>query len=416
MLAQSERLGRLVEQLLDLSKLESGEVPLRREGVPLGPVVRRSCPRSMSLAPTAMSPCRAMSRTICRRSMRTGNASTRCCSTWWTTRSGSRRRGRGALSRRTVTTDPSRSAWPTPASGSPPSTSRGCSSGSTGSTPPVPVGTAAPGSAWRSPVPSWRRTGAHPRRERTRPREYLHLRSPGRRSGQEQEGPLKSTTTTVTIAAPERYAYLDLTDDLQRAIKDSGVTEGAVIAFCAHTTCALLINEWEDGAIADFRRQMTDSCRTKGSTTSTTTSRSARRTSTRGTRQRARTCQADAALATSHAIPVVSGEPGFGTWQRLIFFEMDEPKDRTITFHVFGRERPGVPARRRLVDDDDHRRGAPDPHRRRRDRRRRAGLDPVDDHDEDRRHQRHAAQIARSWRRGWTSSGSPSRTGRRGSV
>ena len=40
MLAQSERLGRLVEQLLELSKLESGEVPLRREDVPLGPVVR----------------------------------------------------------------------------------------------------------------------------------------------------------------------------------------------------------------------------------------------------------------------------------------------------------------------------------------------------------------------------------------
>ncbi len=35
MLAQSERLGRLVEQLLDLSKLESGEVPLRREEVSL---------------------------------------------------------------------------------------------------------------------------------------------------------------------------------------------------------------------------------------------------------------------------------------------------------------------------------------------------------------------------------------------
>ena len=32
--------------------------------------------------------------------------------------------------------------------------------------------------------------------------------------------------------------------------------------------------------------------------------------------------------ATSHAIPVVAGEPAFGTWQRLILFEMDEPKDR----------------------------------------------------------------------------------------
>jgi signal transduction histidine kinase len=39
MLAQSERLGRLVEQLLDLSRLESGEVPLQREEVPLAPLV-----------------------------------------------------------------------------------------------------------------------------------------------------------------------------------------------------------------------------------------------------------------------------------------------------------------------------------------------------------------------------------------
>jgi signal transduction histidine kinase len=35
MLSQSERLSRLVEQLLDLSRLESGELTLRREGVPL---------------------------------------------------------------------------------------------------------------------------------------------------------------------------------------------------------------------------------------------------------------------------------------------------------------------------------------------------------------------------------------------
>jgi signal transduction histidine kinase len=39
MLTQSERLGRLVEQLLDLSKLESGEVALYREEMPLAPVV-----------------------------------------------------------------------------------------------------------------------------------------------------------------------------------------------------------------------------------------------------------------------------------------------------------------------------------------------------------------------------------------
>jgi signal transduction histidine kinase len=39
MLGQTERLGRLVEQLLDLSKLQSGEVPLHREEVPVAPLV-----------------------------------------------------------------------------------------------------------------------------------------------------------------------------------------------------------------------------------------------------------------------------------------------------------------------------------------------------------------------------------------
>lgn len=39
MLTQSERLGRLVDQLLDLSRLESGDVPLDRSIVPLAPLV-----------------------------------------------------------------------------------------------------------------------------------------------------------------------------------------------------------------------------------------------------------------------------------------------------------------------------------------------------------------------------------------
>jgi signal transduction histidine kinase len=41
MLGQTERLGRLVDQLLDLSKLESGEVPLQLEPVALAPMVER---------------------------------------------------------------------------------------------------------------------------------------------------------------------------------------------------------------------------------------------------------------------------------------------------------------------------------------------------------------------------------------
>ena len=38
----------------------------------------------------------------------------------------------------------------------------------------------------------------------------------------------------------------------------------------------------------------------------------------------------------SHAIPVAAGEPMFGQWQRLMLLELDEPKERSIVFHVFG--------------------------------------------------------------------------------
>lgn len=41
MLAQSERLGRLVDQLLELSRFESGDVPLHPERVPVGPLISR---------------------------------------------------------------------------------------------------------------------------------------------------------------------------------------------------------------------------------------------------------------------------------------------------------------------------------------------------------------------------------------
>lgn len=148
---------------------------------------------------------------------------------------------------------------------------------------------------------------------------------------------MKSATTTVTVSAQERYAFVDLTDDLRRAIKDSGITEGAVIAFCAHTTCALLINEWEEGALADFRRHLTEVVPHDGVYYQHDDFDVRTQNLNPGERRNGHAhVKAMLLSATSHAIPVVGGEPGFGAWQRLIFFEMDEPKDRSITVHVFG--------------------------------------------------------------------------------
>lgn len=148
---------------------------------------------------------------------------------------------------------------------------------------------------------------------------------------------MRSATTTIDISAPERYAFSDLTDELRRAVKDSGVTDGAVIAFCSHTTCALLINEWEDGALADFRKHLTDLVPHEGVYYAHDDFDVRTQNMNEGERENGHAhVKAMLLSATSHAIPVGAGEPVFGRWQRLILFEMDEPKPRQITFHVFG--------------------------------------------------------------------------------
>jgi len=148
---------------------------------------------------------------------------------------------------------------------------------------------------------------------------------------------VKTATSSITVAAAERYEYLDLTDDLRRAVKDSGITEGAAIVFCAHTTCALLINEWEDGALADFRRHLTDLVPQDGVYYAHDDFDVRTQNMHEDERKNGHAhVKAMLLSATSHAVPVVAGEPGFGRWQRLILFEMDDPKERTITVHVFG--------------------------------------------------------------------------------
>jgi secondary thiamine-phosphate synthase enzyme len=145
-------------------------------------------------------------------------------------------------------------------------------------------------------------------------------------------------TTTIEVTPQDRYGYVDLTEDLQLAIKDSGVTEGAAVAFCAHTTCALLINEWEDGALEDFRSRVRDLV-PDGDHYYAHDDLERRTQNLAESHERANGHSHVKAMllsATSHAIPVVAGEPSFGRWQRLILFELDEPKERQVTFHIFG--------------------------------------------------------------------------------
>jgi secondary thiamine-phosphate synthase enzyme len=148
---------------------------------------------------------------------------------------------------------------------------------------------------------------------------------------------VKSTTLTIQVVPEGRHTFVDLTDELRRAIKDSGVTEGCAVAFCAHTTCSLLINEWEEGALEDFRRRLEALVPSDVYYAHDDLDRRTQNLQEGHERANGQSHVTQMLLgASSHAIPVTSGEPMLGQWQRLLLVELDEPKERQVLFHVFG--------------------------------------------------------------------------------
>jgi secondary thiamine-phosphate synthase enzyme len=148
---------------------------------------------------------------------------------------------------------------------------------------------------------------------------------------------MRSETFEHAVTAGARLDFIDLTEELARAVKDSGVTEGCAVAFCTHTTAALLINEWEDGALEDFRARLEELVPDDVSYSHDDLERRTQNLQEGHERPNGRSHVAQMLIGgSSHAIPVTGGKPMLGTWQRLMLIELDEPKERQVVFHVFG--------------------------------------------------------------------------------
>jgi secondary thiamine-phosphate synthase enzyme len=148
---------------------------------------------------------------------------------------------------------------------------------------------------------------------------------------------VKATTTTVRVLAEGPRAFVDLTDELRRAIKDSGVTTGCAVAFCSHTTACLLINEWEEGALHDLQTRLDAMVPEDVYYAHDDLERRTQNLQEGHERKNGQSHVTQMVVGgTSHSIPVIAGEPSFGQWQRLLLLELDEPKDRSVVFHVFG--------------------------------------------------------------------------------
>jgi secondary thiamine-phosphate synthase enzyme len=64
---------------------------------------------------------------------------------------------------------------------------------------------------------------------------------------------MKSLTRQLTFTTRQRIEFINITDEVQRAVRESGVREGLCLVNAMHITASVFINDEEDGLKQDFR-------------------------------------------------------------------------------------------------------------------------------------------------------------------
>jgi secondary thiamine-phosphate synthase enzyme len=141
-----------------------------------------------------------------------------------------------------------------------------------------------------------------------------------------------------TLRTTAGLEFRDITDDVREAVAQSGVQDGIACVYSPHTTCCVRVSEFETGALEDFAQMLR---RLVPSERYYAHDDWGRRTEN--------ICPEDMEAGNGHShcmamllgpagesIPVRNGELCLGTWQRVLFMELDRPRDRRWIVQVVG--------------------------------------------------------------------------------
>ncbi len=131
----------------------------------------------------------------------------------------------------------------------------------------------------------------------------------------------------IRISTTERNEILDITPKVAEAVISSGIKEGICLVYAPHATAAILIME-ADGAVEnDVLRSL-----------SAIVPNSAKYEHSHGPAGHGASHVKSAVLGPSKAIPVSEGRLQLGTWQSIVFCELEGPRsDRKVLVQVVGR-------------------------------------------------------------------------------
>ena len=126
---------------------------------------------------------------------------------------------------------------------------------------------------------------------------------------------------TLKIKTSGREEFVNITDLVEGAVKQSGIKDGAAVIFCPHTTAAITINENADPDVCvDMIKGLKNISPVDRTYTHMEGNSNAHIKSS--------------LVGASETIIIENGELVLGTWQGIFFCEFDGPRDRTVFVKV----------------------------------------------------------------------------------
>jgi len=122
----------------------------------------------------------------------------------------------------------------------------------------------------------------------------------------------------IIITTKRRIEVLDITDDVKRIVSGSGL----VLIYSPHTTTSVIINEAESGLIEDLINTLSRLIPEDIDYEHNRVDRNAD------------SHLRSMILGNSVVVPVEDGTLRLGTWQRILFVELDGPRKRRVFVKV----------------------------------------------------------------------------------
>lgn len=142
--------------------------------------------------------------------------------------------------------------------------------------------------------------------------------------------PFKIVSSVLTVRTRGRVEIHDLTDEIASLPGLDEVAQGTVLLSSLHTTTALFVNEAEGALLDDLRALLRRLVPEQGEYRHNDPAVS------NCNRTNAWSHLAATLLSHSLQVPVEQGRPVLGTWQRILFCELDGPQTRRIHVQVMG--------------------------------------------------------------------------------